>query len=371
MGILQLPTQVPAMVGVLPANKFMVSSDNLATITAAGYLNAVDLQSNPIGAADVLQVLYSYNQQTNSGTYGIFTVSISNGSITLVNWANPGDVLLPVVSGHFANFNGTTGQIHDAGFLPTDASKTRVVMQSAASVIGNFPKYLDITGTLVDSAISPSDSSKTKAVMANGTVVADNIAIFTDTAGTVGQNIAGNNTVSSASATPGTVRAIKGVMSLSNATYANTTNSVAGVRGEIDMVGASSGYVYGVQGKVIPTGTLSGSIWAPAVFGQYDLTNATINAGQIAAIWGDMGANAGTFTDVTGARMFAGTNTIDSLVLNSMIYLYGRCSNLFELSGDSSNYISAGGATASGTIKKIAITIGGVQYYLQAATVYS
>ena len=88
-------------------------------------------------------------------------------------------------------------------------------------------------------------------------------------------------------------------------------------------------------------------------------------------IWGDMGANAGTFTDVTGARMFAGTNTIDSLVLNSMIYLYGRCSNLFELSGDSSNYISAGGATASGTIKKIAITIGGVQNYLQAATVYS
>jgi hypothetical protein len=92
--IYQLPIQQPAMVGVFPNQKFAVFGDNLATITAAGYLNSVNLESNPISATDVLQVLYSYNNVTKSGSFGIFTVSISNsGVITLVEWSNPGDVL--------------------------------------------------------------------------------------------------------------------------------------------------------------------------------------------------------------------------------------------------------------------------------------
>ncbi len=169
------------------------------------------------------------------------------------------------------------------------------------------------------------------------------------------------------SATPGTVRALMGKITESATTM--TSGNIVGVRGEADLVGASGGFVYGVQGKVIPTGTLSGSVWAPAVFGQYDLSGATINAGQIAAIWGDMGASGGTFTDVTGARMFAGTNTIASLTLNSMIYLYGKATNLFELSGSSSTYIADGGSgSIGGTIKKIAFTIDGVTYYLVAGT---
>ena len=173
-----------------------------------------------------------------------------------------------------------------------------------------------------------------------------------------------------ASAAPGTLRAFFGKV-VSTASVM-TSGTLTGVRGEADIVGASSGFVYGVQGKVIPAGTLSGSVWAPAVFGQYDLSHATINAGQIAAIWGDMGATGGTFTNVTGARMFAGTNTISTLTLNSMIYLYGKATNLFELSGNSSTYISSGGSgVLSGTIQKLAITIDGVTYYIPAATVIS
>ena len=175
--------------------------------------------------------------------------------------------------------------------------------------------------------------------------------------------------VTTSSATPGTVRALTGKVVETATTM--TSGNIVGVRGEADLVSASGGFVYGVQGKVIPTGTLSGSVWAPAVFGQYDLSHATLNAGQIAAIWGDMGATGGTFTDVTGARMFAGTNTIASLTLNSMIYLYGKATNLFELSGSSSTYISAGAATPSGDLKKIAITIDGVTHYILAAAVWS
>lgn len=153
--IYQLPTQQPAMVGVFPNQKFAVFGDNLATITAAGYLNSVNLESNPVSATDVLQVLYSYNNVTKTGSYGIFTVSISNsGVITLVEWSNPGNVLLPVVSGDFAVFNGTTGQIKDAGYLPSNAAKTNVVMLSSASTIGHLASFADTAGTVQDTGIA-------------------------------------------------------------------------------------------------------------------------------------------------------------------------------------------------------------------------
>ncbi len=137
----------------------------------------------------------------------------------------------------------------------------------------------------------------------------------------------------------------------------------------MNLVGASGGFLYGAQGKVISTGTLSGSSWTAGVFGQLDISAATVNAGQTACIWGDYGTSSGTITSATGMRMFAGTNTT-AATLNSMIYLYGKATNLLDLNG--STYISSGGAgTLSGTIQKIGITIEGVQYYIPCATVIS
>ncbi len=193
MGILQLPTLLPAQVGILPQSKRMVTTDNLATITTAGYLNAADLQSNPIQNTDVLEVLYSFSQQTNSGTFGIFTVSITNGVITLVVWGNPGDVLLPVVSGDFANFNGTLGQIADLGFSATDATKTKVVMLNAAPTINHVAIFTNANGTIGDggvlgTAAAKAASDNTKATLAsiNAAPTSGHVAAFTDNVGTIG-----------------------------------------------------------------------------------------------------------------------------------------------------------------------------------------
>ena len=50
----------------------------------------------------------------------------------------------------------------------------------------------------------------------------------------------------------------------------------------------------------------------------------------------------------------------------------GKINNLLSIeSGPAGTIVASGGATASGTIKKIPILIAGVTYYLQAATVYS
>jgi hypothetical protein len=327
----------------------------------------------------------------------IYTVLAGAGTLTFVCSANPGVCVMEYLAitpssaltalGLYGNNYAYAGGF--ASIVISDANITASSIVTAdfksQSVVALIQKVTPSAGTLtILASIDPgpsvvayiataaaaggsflevnnnlSDVASVPAALANLGLGASNNVAF---GGIVGSE-------ASSSATPGTIRVIKGLMTESNATM--TSGTIVGVCGEVDLVGASAGFVYGIQGKVIPTGTLSGSVWAPAVFGQYDLSAATLNAGQIAAVWGDMGATGGTFTNVTGARMFAGTNTIVGLTLNSMIYLYGKATSLFELTGSSSTYISTGAATPSGDMQKIAITIDGVVHYILAAAVWS
>jgi hypothetical protein len=149
MGILQLPTPIVGQSGLLPATKKMVTTDSLSTITAAGYLNAVSLESFPIDKSDILEVLYSYNAVTNVGTFGLFTVSISNGVITLSQWVDAANVLLPVVSGNIAKFNGTTGQIQDASIAASN-----IMLLSATNTVTGRIILPKVTGTEASNAIT-------------------------------------------------------------------------------------------------------------------------------------------------------------------------------------------------------------------------
>jgi hypothetical protein len=141
--------------GNVPRRIEIVSSDNLATVTAAGYLNnIVKASGNTIYPTDIIDMWYGYVSNSSPGTYEVFTASISgSGVITLVQWTNSGDVLLPVTSGDFAVFNGTTGQIKDAGYLPSNAAKTNVVMANGATIIAHIGTFTDTAGTLgIDAA---------------------------------------------------------------------------------------------------------------------------------------------------------------------------------------------------------------------------
>jgi hypothetical protein len=122
--ILSITTNVAGQVGsilggVVPRSVKIITTDSLSTVTTAGYLNPTSLQGYTIYNTDMIELWYGavagFQSIVSPGTFGIFTASISNGVITLVQWSNPGDVLLPVVSGDIAQFNGTTGQISDSG----------------------------------------------------------------------------------------------------------------------------------------------------------------------------------------------------------------------------------------------------------------
>jgi len=148
MGILAITTNQTGQIGQGIRRVKIITTDGLSTFTTAGYLNPASLQGFTIFPTDILDVWYGATSLASPGTYEVFTVSISNGVITTVQWANPGDVLLPVTGGDFAVFNGTTGQIYDAGYLPSNAAKTTVVMANAATVQNHIMVSTDTAGTV-------------------------------------------------------------------------------------------------------------------------------------------------------------------------------------------------------------------------------
>ena len=159
--IYQLPTQVPGMVDVLPNQKFAVFGDDLTAVTTAGYLNQAALESNPLSNNDIIQALYSYNQQSKSGTYGIFTVSISNlGVITLNAWANPGEVVLPTIANNWAMFTNTSGTLGnilkangtEATNAVTASGKAGVITTSALTTVAGGSYAITWTNTQIAAA---------------------------------------------------------------------------------------------------------------------------------------------------------------------------------------------------------------------------
>lgn len=144
MAITQITTNFSGQSGVNPQIDRIVTTDSYATITTAGYLDNVIKQGYIISAGDVILINY------NSGTLGFFTISFSSGISTLAPLTSAGEVVLPVVSGDFANFSGTTGTISDAGFSPSDPTKTKVVMASAAVLANHIACFSDTAGTVND-----------------------------------------------------------------------------------------------------------------------------------------------------------------------------------------------------------------------------
>ena len=277
------------------------------------------------------------------------------------------------VIGNLPIFSDTLGTIIDSAVKFSDATKPYVASVNGSTTIGHLPKFSDIHGTVVDSAIAFSNAALGFAATCAGTVTIGNIALFRDVNGSLEQNVAALNNVANASATPGTVRSIFGEITSTATTQ--TSGNLVGVRGAVNYVGASAGFLYGVQGKLVSTGTLSGSSWNAGIFGQLDISAATVNAGQLAPIWGDYGTTSGTLTDQSGLYGIAMTNTT-AAVLAGQLYLYGGAQNLMLLQTNAGlsgvTYFKDAGVTAGSwgnatpptPSKVLTISIDGTQYYL-------
>lgn len=113
MSVLQFPQRLTGTIDIAPNLRYMVSTANLATITTAGYLNSANqISATPLSNSDIVFTLYSYDTNTKSGSFGIFTVSIaaSNGQITLTQWIDTAVASNVVV-------NNAANQMTSAGSL--------------------------------------------------------------------------------------------------------------------------------------------------------------------------------------------------------------------------------------------------------------
>jgi hypothetical protein len=159
--IYQLPTQVPAMVGVLPSQKFMISGDTLATVTTAGYLNQVSLESNPVSNTDIIQMLYNYNLQTTVGTYGVFTVSINGvGVITLASASDAGFVTLPTAVNNIIVSTNTAGNLGNLTGTAINAGSLQAGSSGVAGTLISFPATAT-KGSLIVAGVANTGNTNT------------------------------------------------------------------------------------------------------------------------------------------------------------------------------------------------------------------
>ena len=184
---------------------------------------------------------------------------------------------------------------------------------------------------------------------------------------------------SSISATPGTVRDIRGNISVGTG-IAMTSGNLVGTRGEVNVPSGTSisgGYLYGVEGKFIGGGTTSSAANIAGILGQLDVSTGTYTAGVISAGWFDMGATASSSAISTGlgtAQIIRLTNTT-AAVIPQAIYVESYSTNLMEVhsTGEGEVWHSATctpGAVTGGT-GGLRITIDGVTKWIPLAATCS
>lgn len=152
--IVQYPVPIPVTNGNYPQFKFAIFGDDLTTVSTAGYLNSSGISAgSPLSNADVVMALYSFNINTSTGTFGIFTVNISasTGQITLTVWANAGDVVLPTTANYLAHFTNSAGQISSVSANVTNAGNISAGLSGTAGSLISFPATAN-TGSLIFTA---------------------------------------------------------------------------------------------------------------------------------------------------------------------------------------------------------------------------
>lgn len=180
MAILNVVTDFVGQIGVTPRIVKIQCDDSFATITTANYLNEAIAMGYKFLPTDMAEVTYAGNDT------GFFKVNISGSTITLVPQGD--GVILPVVDGNFVNFAGTDGTLDDKGFSPTDATKTKVVMASAAVIANHIACFSDTAGTVNDDSATAMNGGNLQAGL-SGT--AGYLASFPATAATGSLRMAG------------------------------------------------------------------------------------------------------------------------------------------------------------------------------------
>jgi hypothetical protein len=125
----------------------ITTTDTLSTASAANYITSQKANIETANQGDFewlasdMTLVYASN--------GWMFASITSDFTSLTPMVFSTNVVgTPVVVGDFAVFASTGGNLKDSGFLPSDATKTVVVMASAAVTTNALAVFADTAGTL-------------------------------------------------------------------------------------------------------------------------------------------------------------------------------------------------------------------------------
>jgi len=138
MGIKSIYTDTTGQVQVNPRRVKIITYDGLSTVTTAGYLSVAPLSTYSVYPTDVFDIIYSYSDATNSGTYGEFLPTFSNGIVTLSQAASSG-ITLPTIANHIAVFSNTTGQLGEDAATAINGGNIQAGLSGTAGYVASFP----------------------------------------------------------------------------------------------------------------------------------------------------------------------------------------------------------------------------------------
>lgn len=253
--IIQFPVPIPVTNGNLPQFKFAIFGDNLAAITTAGYLNQSNIAAGmPLSNADIIMCLYSFNQQTQSGTFDIMTVAINSatGLITLAEWnsSSGGSVTLPTIANYISHFTNTTGNMSSAAANIINAGNIQAGLSGTAGTLASFPATA-ARGSLILAGVA--NTGNTNTTISNVAMGQASVVSIPDPgAATANFAVAPaalvNNNLVKASGTAGLI-ADAGISSTAIATYTGAT-----VVGNLVKASTTSGQITDV-GAALHAGT--------------------------------------------------------------------------------------------------------------------
>jgi hypothetical protein len=162
MSVLQLSPVKIGQTGVKPASYKMLSTENLAAVTTAGYIKQGE-GGQFFSNNDLIEVILQYGTPSSSNALLSVSINASTNVITLSEVVPPGGVTVigTPTTGHVATFASPTS-IQDGGALGqaafkavSDNTKANVPSISLTPVVvGNIVNFGDTAGTIEDSNVA-------------------------------------------------------------------------------------------------------------------------------------------------------------------------------------------------------------------------
>jgi hypothetical protein len=114
MSILSFDVSWPGVEGVDPRLVRIVSTDNYATITAAGYLNGIINQGFSLKSTDIVWIIYNFTNNVSTANWLQGMLSFSNGIVTVAPVLGA-LVSPPLTVGDIPSFANANGGLQDSG----------------------------------------------------------------------------------------------------------------------------------------------------------------------------------------------------------------------------------------------------------------